>query len=106
MTPDTQDPIHDDRLWHDGRWTLRAIKSQDDDCWARAMFLDGQAETALVGLWTMGRDKKNHKALDVNAFYAEIRTSRGVIKYWPDVGAAPGSSPLCAFSVREEETAP
>ena len=44
------------------------IKNEDDDGWAVAMTPDGQAEPALVGPWTMGRDKKNPKPLDSSAF--------------------------------------
>jgi len=80
MTQETQDPIHEDRLWSDGRWTARVIKNEDDDGWAVAMFLDGQAEPALVGPWTMGRDKKNPKPLDVNAFNTLVKTASEVIR--------------------------
>jgi hypothetical protein len=80
MTQDTQDPIHGDRVWSDERWTARVIKNEDDDGWAVAMFLDGQAEPALVGPWTMGRDKKNPKPLDVNAFNTLVKTASEVIR--------------------------
>lgn len=80
MTPDTQDPIQEDRVWRDERWTARVIKNEDDDGWAVAMFLDGQAEPALVGPWTMGRDKKNPKPLDVNAFRTLVKTAGEVIR--------------------------
>jgi hypothetical protein len=80
MTQDTQDPIHEDRVWSDKRWTARVIKNEDDDGWAVAMFLDGQSEPALVGPWTMGRDKKNPKPLDVNAFNTLVKTASEVIR--------------------------
>lgn len=80
MTQDTQDPIHEDRVWSDERWTARVIKNEDDDGWAVAMFLDGQSEPALVGPWTMGRDKKNPKPLDVNAFNTLVKTASEVIR--------------------------
>ena len=54
-----QEAIHEARLWHDNGWTARVIKNEDDDGWAVAMTPLGQAEPALVGPWTMGRDKKN-----------------------------------------------
>jgi hypothetical protein len=42
---------------------------KNDDGWAVAMTPDGgQVEPALVGPWTMGRDKKNPKPLDSSAF--------------------------------------
>lgn len=80
MTEDTQEPIHEDRLWRDERWTARVIKNEDDDGWAVAMFMDGQPEPALVGPWTMGRDKKNPKPLDVNAFNTLVKTASEFIR--------------------------
>jgi hypothetical protein len=80
MTQDTQEPIHEDRVWSDEHWTARVIKNEDDDGWAVAMFLDGQAEPALVGPWTMGRDKKNPKPLDTNAFNTLVKTAKEVIR--------------------------
>lgn len=80
MNQDTQDPIHEDRVWSDARWTARVIKNEDDDGWAVAMFLNGQAEPALVGPWTMGRDKKNPKPLDTNAFNTLVKTASEVIR--------------------------
>lgn len=80
MTSDTQEPIHEDRLWSDGPWTARVIKNEDDDGWAVAMHLDGATEPALVGPWTMGRDKKNPKPLDTAAFNTLVKTAKEVIR--------------------------
>jgi hypothetical protein len=80
MTPDTQEPIHEDRLWSDEHWTARVIKNEDDDGWAVAMYLDNASEPALVGPWTMGRDKKNPKPLDTAAFNTLVKTAREVIR--------------------------
>ena len=80
MTADTQDPIHEDRLWSDEHWTARVVKNEDDDGWAVAMFLDNGAEPALVGPWTMGRDKKNPKPLDAAAFNTLVKTAKEVIR--------------------------
>lgn len=80
MTEDTTNPIHQDRLWSDGTWTARVINNDDDDGWAVAMYLDGQTEPALVGPWTMGRDKKNPKPLDTNAFNTLVKTAKEVIR--------------------------
>jgi hypothetical protein len=80
MTPDTQEPIHEDRVWSDEHWTARVIKNEDDDGWAVAMYLDGGAEPALVGPWTMGRDKKNPKPLDTSAFNTLVKTAKEVIR--------------------------
>ena len=80
MTSNTQEPIHEDRVWSDEHWTARVVKNEDDDGWAVAMFLDGGAEPALVGPWTMGRDKKNPKPLDTNAFNTLVKTAKEVIR--------------------------
>lgn len=80
MTPDTNEPIHEARLWRDGDWTARVISNDDDDGWAVAMYLDGQSEPALVGPWTMGRDKKNPKPLDTAAFNTLVKTAKEVIR--------------------------
>jgi hypothetical protein len=80
MTQDTQDPIHEDRVWSDEHWTARVIKNEDDDGWAVAMFLDGQVEPALVGPWTMGRNKKDPKPLDTSAFNTLVKTAKEVIR--------------------------
>lgn len=68
------------RLWRDDGWTARIIKNEDDDGWAVEMTLDGQAEPALVGPWTMGRDKKNPKPLDAPAFHTLVKTANEVLR--------------------------
>jgi hypothetical protein len=77
---DPSDPIHDPRLWRDKGWTAQVIKNEDDEGWAVAMIRDGEPEPALVGPWTMGRDKKNPKPLDVNAFNTLVKTASEVIR--------------------------
>ncbi|MEI6000995.1 hypothetical protein H3V53_28570 [Paraburkholderia bengalensis] len=72
--------VHEDRLWHDNGWTARVIKNEDDDGWAVEMIKDGEAEPALVGPWTMGRDKKNPKPLDVSAFNTLVKTASEVLR--------------------------
>jgi hypothetical protein len=51
------------------------IKNNDDEGWAVEMIKQGEAEPALVGPWTMGRDKKNPKPLDTNAFNTLVKTA-------------------------------
>ena len=80
MTTSAPEPIHEARLWSDERWTARVIKNEDDDGWAVAMVLHGESEPALVGPWTMGRDKKNPKPLDVTAFHTLVKTANEVIR--------------------------
>ena len=83
-TPDDgsslHEPLHEPRLWRDNGWTARVIKNEDDDGWAVAMYLDGHEEPALVGPWTMGRDKKNPKPLDTSAFNTLVKTAHEVIR--------------------------
>ena len=72
--------IHEPRLWRDGEWTARVIKNEDDEGWAVEMLKAGEAEPALVGPWTMGRDKKNPKPLDTAAFNTLVKTAAEVIR--------------------------
>ena len=71
---------HQDRLWIDNGWTARVIKNEDDEGWAVEMIKDGELEPALVGPWTMGRDKKNPKPLDSAAFNTLVKTAAEVIR--------------------------
>jgi hypothetical protein len=74
------EPIYEPRLWRDNGWTARVVKNNDDEGWAVEMVLQGQAEPALVGPWTMGRDKKNPKPLDTNAFNTLVKTASEVVR--------------------------
>jgi hypothetical protein len=65
-------------LWQDDGWTARVIKNEDDDGWAVEMTRDGELEPALVGPWTMGRDKKNPKPLDTHAFAVLVKAANEV----------------------------
>jgi hypothetical protein len=88
MSDDTSDfpsaesdaPIQDARLWQGNGWTARVIKNEDDEGWAVAMIKDGEPEPALVGPWTMGRDKKNPKPLDSAAFNTLVKTASEVLR--------------------------
>ena len=73
-------PLQEDRLWRDDRWTARIIKNEEDDGWAVEMTRHGDPEPALVGPWTMGRDKKNPKPLDGPAFSTLVKTAAEVIR--------------------------
>ena len=77
---DTQERITQARLWRDNGWTARVIKNDDDDGWAVSMTPDGQVEPALVGPWTMGRDKKNPKPLDTSAFNTLVKTAAEFVR--------------------------
>jgi hypothetical protein len=74
------DVVHEDRLWRDSGWTCRVIKNEEDEGWAVEMKKDGEAEPALVGPWTMGRDKRNPKPLDVSAFNTLVKTASEVLR--------------------------
>jgi hypothetical protein len=77
---DPDNAIHEPRLWRDNGWTARVIKNEDDEGWAVAMIKDGESEPALVGPWTMGRDKKNPKPLDTPAFHTLVKTASEVLR--------------------------
>ena len=72
--------IKEPRLWVADGWTAKVIKNEDDDGWAVAMIKDGEPEPALIGPWTMGRDKKNPKPLDVNAFHTLVKTASEFVR--------------------------
>ncbi|MES2956907.1 MAG: hypothetical protein V4792_01905 [Pseudomonadota bacterium] len=81
MAADTSDDtLKEPRLWRDNGWTARVIKNNDDEGWAVEMLRQGQAEPALVGPWTMGRDKKNPKPLDAAAFNTLVKTAAEVVR--------------------------
>lgn len=77
---DTDALIQEPRLWQGNGWTAKVIKNEDDEGWAVAMIKDGEPEPALVGPWTMGRDKKNPKPLDTAAFHTLVKTASEVIR--------------------------
>jgi hypothetical protein len=82
-SPDVSDenrPVQQPRLWCGDGWTARVIKNEDDDGWAVAMIRDGEPEPALVGPWTMGRDKKNPKPLDGPAFSTLVKTASEFVR--------------------------
>jgi hypothetical protein len=72
--------IQEPRRWCDHGWSAQVIKNEDDDGWAVSMTLAGAAEPALVGPWTMGRDKKNPKPLDGNAFSTLVKTASEFVR--------------------------
>ena len=72
--------IKEPRLWAGDGWTAKVLKNEDDDGWAVAMIKDGEPEPALIGPWTMGRDKKNPKPLDGNAFSTLVKTASEFVR--------------------------
>lgn len=77
--PETQ-PVQTPTLWSQSGWIARVIKNEEDDGWAVAMTLDGESEPSLVGPWTMGRDKKSPKPLDISAFTTLVKTATEVMR--------------------------
>ena len=80
LSPDSDGKIQQPRLWCGDGWTARVIKNEDDDGWAVAMIKAGEPEPALIGPWTMGRDKKNPKPLDGPAFSTLVKTASEFVR--------------------------
>lgn len=72
--------IHEPRRWRSGIWTAQVMKNDDDEGWAVSMTKLGETEPALIGPWTMGRDKKNPKPLDTSAFNTLVKTASEVLR--------------------------
>jgi hypothetical protein len=77
---DAPDDIASATLWRKNGWIARVIKNEDDDGWAVEMTRVGDAEPALVGPWTMGRDKKSPKPLDPSAFLVLVKTANDILR--------------------------
>ncbi|MEQ1567364.1 MAG: hypothetical protein ABMA64_17105 [Myxococcota bacterium] len=78
--PTNDTPIQQPTFWRQNGWTARVVKNEEDEGWAVEMIKDGEAEPALVGPWTMGRDKKNPKPLDLSAFLVLVKTASEVLR--------------------------
>jgi hypothetical protein len=72
--------VFTDTRWQKSGWVAQVIKNEDDDGWAVAMTRVGDAEPALVGPWTMGRDKKNPKPLNPKDFSTLVKTANEVLE--------------------------
>lgn len=71
---------HDDaRTWSSDGWTAQVRKNEDDEGWAVTMTRDGDAEPVLTSPWTMGRDKKNPKPLNVSDFKTLLKGANDVL---------------------------
>ena len=77
---DALSQIHEPRLWRDKGWTAKVIKNEDGEGWAVEMIRDGSSEPALVGPWTMGRNKVDPKPLDATAHQTLVKTASEVIR--------------------------
>ncbi len=65
--------------WRKSGWIARVIKNEDDEGWAVEMTRIGDDEPALVGPWTMGRDKKNPKPMDAPSFATLVKTAGEIL---------------------------
>lgn len=76
MSDEVQMPL----FWSRRGWTATIVENLDGDGgWAVEMKRDGDPEPALVGPWTMGRDKKSPKPLDRAAFDILVKTATDVL---------------------------
>jgi hypothetical protein len=64
--------------WKADGWAARIVRNEDDEGWAVEMTRDGELDPALIGPWTMGRDKKSPKPLDAGAFAVLVRGANDV----------------------------
>jgi len=77
---DLTEAVFEPLLWINKGWTARVIKNEDDEGWAVEMIKEDERGPALVGPWTMGRDKKNPKPLDASAFSTLVKTASEVLR--------------------------
>jgi hypothetical protein len=80
MSEAIEEDVTEPRLWKKNGWIAKVIKNDDDHGWAVEMTRVGDAEPALVGPWTMGRDKVNPKPLDQGAFSTLVKTANEVLR--------------------------
>jgi hypothetical protein len=73
--PDIMEPTY----WRKNGFTAKVIKNDSDDGWAVEIHKIGMSEAALVSPWVMGRDKKNPKPFDANAFATFVKTASEVL---------------------------
>jgi hypothetical protein len=79
MQNDAEVELTEPTHWKKNGWIAKVQKNEDDDGWAVAMTRIGDSEPALVGPWTMGRDKRNPKPLDAGAFATLVKTATEVL---------------------------
>lgn len=77
---DAPEDVMEPTLWKKSGWLAKVIKNEDDEGWAVEMTRVGDAEPALVGPWTMGRDKKNPKPLNQKDFSTLVKTAGEVLE--------------------------
>lgn len=71
--------VMEDRYWQKNGWSAKVIKNEDDDGWAVEISKHDIPEPVLISPWVMGRDKKNPKPFDANAFATFVKTASEVL---------------------------
>jgi hypothetical protein len=80
VVADADADVMEPTLWKSRGWVARVIKNEDDDGWAVEMTRSGDNEPALVGPWTMGRDKRNPKPMNPKDFGTLVKTASEVLE--------------------------
>ncbi len=80
MAHAVDDEIMEPTHWRKNGWNAKVVRNEDDDGWAVEITRLGDPEPALIGHWTMGRDKKNPKPLDEGGFATLVKTATEVLK--------------------------
>ncbi len=78
-SPGSDDEVMEPTFWKKNGWTAKVIKNEDDDGWAVEIRKDDLPEPVLISPWVMGRDKKNPKPFDANAFATFVKTASEVL---------------------------
>ncbi len=66
-------------LWWQAGWTAKIQKNEDEEGWAVAMTKDGESEPSLLVPWTMGRDKKNPKPIDIGGMTSLLKSANEIM---------------------------
>lgn len=80
MSPHSDEVVMTNRFWRKDGWMAKVIKNEDDDGWAVQVYQKGRDEPVLTSPWVMGRDKKNPKPFDANAFNTFMKTAKEVLQ--------------------------
>ena len=76
---DVSDSRQTPTLWWQNGWTAKVQKNEDEEGWAVAMTMDGESEPSLLVPWTMGRDKKNPKPIDIGGMTSLLKSANEIM---------------------------
>ena len=79
VLPANADSRQTPTLWWQSGWTAKVQKNEDEEGWAVAMTMDGESEPSLLVPWTMGRDKKNPKPIDIGGMTSLLKSANEII---------------------------